>query len=120
MVEGRMEARAQFLGRRRGLPVGPGDEEDLGRRIGAQLVGNGLDYVLVTDPGIGVDAGAGERGEGEDEAALSPVAAGADVAGPAVEETVTGGGDDADLRLGFGWIERDRGGGDPFDRGAVL
>jgi hypothetical protein len=120
MMEGSVEARAQFLGRRRGVAARAGDEEDLGRRVGAQLVGDGLDDVLVADLGAGVDACAGKRGEGEDEAALGAFAAGADVAGPAVEEAVVGGGDDADLGLGFGRIERGRGGDDPLDRGFVL
>jgi len=73
-MEGRPQASAQLLACGDPIAAGGGDEEDLGRRVFPELVGDGLDDVLGTDPRGGADAGAGERGEGDDEVVLSPFA----------------------------------------------
>src|SRR3954467_10989943 len=104
-VERRVQARAQLLRGGRGGAIPRSDEEDLGRRVLPQLVGDALDDVLVADPGGGVDAGPGQGGEAEDEVALSPLPAGSHVGGPAVEEAVVGGGDAAPLGLRLGWVD---------------
>ncbi|KAA0272800.1 MAG: hypothetical protein EDQ89_06865 [Acidobacteria bacterium] len=110
------------------LPGGPGgagagviDEDDLGRRVAAELVVDRLDRILVADPGGGVDARLGERGEGQDEAALGLALAPLGVGGPALHEARAVRSEDEDLGRGRRAVSPALGHGDEaVDRDGAL
>jgi hypothetical protein len=101
------------------VALGPaGHQEHRRRRVGAELVVDGLHRVLVADPRRGADFGPRQRSEGDDQGLLRPFAAPADVGSPAIEEAVASRGDDHDLGLAPAVAAGDL--RDPLDCAGVL
>jgi hypothetical protein len=57
-----------------------------GRGVALQLVLDRLDEILVADPGLGLDPGPGQSGDGDDESLLRLVTGTLHVGGPAIKE----------------------------------